>query len=59
MGIIDGKPSENGGFEWENHRKTIGKWVLMGKPWENHRKTIGIWEFLPSGELTKSNGTWP
>ena len=21
-----GKPEENGGFSWENHRKTIGKW---------------------------------
>ena len=28
-------------FEWENHRKT------MGKPWENHAKTMGKWRFYP------------
>ena len=29
-------------FQWENHRKTIGKWRFQ---WENHGKTVGKWRF--------------
>ena len=32
------EPSENGGFEWENHRKTIGKWRFLYNKWEIARE---------------------